>query len=123
MRSNYRLKVQSIAGQTSERAVYAILSQGGAMAQTMVPIDTSTLINSQYAPQIQSMPGRVRGHIGYTAEYAFAVHQASGRLAGEPRAGGNGRYWDPNAEPEFMTKGFEQIKPSVPQLLKAIYRV
>lgn len=123
VKANYKRTVQKISGQVSEGAVYAILSQGGAMAATMTPIDSSNLINSQYAPQISVGKEKVRGHIGYTAEYAAAVHEAPGTLAGQPRANGNGNYWDPNAEPEFLTKGFDQIKSSIPAILKAAYRV
>lgn len=144
MRKNYRRTVQRIAGTVSDRAVYEILSQGGAMAATMTPIDTSNLINSQYAPQIDMKSGKVAGHIGYTADYASAVHGMPGTLKGQPRAHfgrtgnqsaqgpmvprafgggtGNGNYWDPNAEPEFLTKGFEEIKPAIPAILKRNYR-
>ena len=137
MKRNFRVAVKDITEGTSERAVYAILSQGGAMGAQMTPIDTSTLINSQTAPQIEVKRGKVKGSIGYTADYAAAVHEASGKLKGEPRAhfgqtregvmfgGGTetGRYWDPNAEPEFLKKGFEQLKPAIPALLRKLYRV
>ncbi|MCI2809389.1 hypothetical protein [Eoetvoesiella caeni] len=122
VRKSYRRTVERIAGQVSEGAVYEILSQGGAMAATMTPIDTSNLINSQYAPQIEQNKGKVSGHIGYTAEYASAVHEAPGTLAGQPRKSGNGDYWDPNAEREFLSKGFDEIKPAIPAILKRNYR-
>ncbi len=38
----------------TDAALYAILSEGGALAQTMVPIDTGTLANSQYAPRLNN---------------------------------------------------------------------
>ena len=50
VRRNLRVAVENIAEGRSERAIYEILSQGAAMAQTMTPIDTSNLINSQTAP-------------------------------------------------------------------------
>lgn len=129
----------------SEAALYAILSQGAAIAQTMTPIDTSNLANSQYAPQIDMRAGKVTGQVGYTARYAKAVHEAPGTLKGLPRehfgktgnqsafgpqqvvsfggGSGTGSYWDPDAEPQFLTKGFEQLKPSIPVILKEVYRV
>lgn len=123
VKRRYKAVVKEISQQRSERAVRAILSQGGAMAARMTPVDTSTLINSQYAPQIAIAAGSVRGHLGYTAEYAFFVHQAPGKLAGQPRSGKRGNYWDPGAEPGFMVKGFEKLDPQIPSLLKAIYSV
>lgn len=111
------------SAEKSESALYAILSQGAAIAQTMTPIDTSNLANSQYAPEIDIKSGEVVGQVGYTARYAMAVHEARGVLDGLPRENGNGNYWDPDAEPQFLTKGFEQLKPSIPAILKEVYRV
>lgn len=122
VKRNYRLTVQRVAGPVSERAVYEILSQGGAMAATMTPVDTSNLINSQYAQQIDVRQGKVSGHIGYTAGYAAAVHEAPGKLIGQARPSGRGDYWDPNAEPQFLSKGFNKIKSSIPAILKKNYR-
>lgn len=122
VRSNYKRTVQRIAQPVSEGAVYAVLSQGRAMADTMTPIDTSNLINSGYAPQITVARGKVTGTVGYTAGYAFAVHEASGTLKGQPRPGGRGDYWDPNANPRFLDEGFEQLKSSIPAILRAYYR-
>ncbi len=122
VRANYRRTVQKIARPVSEGAVYAVLSQGRAMADTMTPIDTSNLINSGYAPQITVARGKVTGTVGYTASYAFAVHEASGTLKGQSRLSGRGDYWDPNAQPRFLVEGFDQLKSSVPAILKAYYR-
>ncbi|HCE9349130.1 TPA: hypothetical protein NH039_004284 [Pseudomonas aeruginosa] len=126
VRRNLRVAVENIAGGVSERAVYEVLSQGAAMAQTMTPIDTSTLVNSQTAPQITVGPNGVEGSVGYTAAYAAAVHDAPGTLVGQPRDENDpsrGDYWDPNAEPEFLTKGFDQIIPAIPAILRRTYRV
>ena len=119
----FKMTVDRAAGPVSEGAVYAILSQGGALAQTMTPIDTSTLINSQYAPQVDVQRGKVAGTLGYTASYAFAVHNASGKLAGQPRENGNGDYWDPSGEPGFLSKGFDQVQAYVPGILRHYYKV
>ncbi|HEJ6092042.1 TPA: hypothetical protein SL805_005708 [Pseudomonas aeruginosa] len=126
VRRNLRVAVENIAGGVSERAVYEVLSQGAAMAQTMTPIDTPTLVNSQTAPQIAVGSNGVEGSVGYTAAYAAAVHEAPGTLAGQPRDENDpsrGDYWDPNAEPEFLTKGFDQIIPAIPAILRRTYRV
>lgn len=118
---------QQIAGTIeetrTEAAIYAILSEGGAIAQTMVPVDTSTLINSQYAPQIEKTTVGMTGYIGYTAKYAGWVHEMPGKLKGLPRANGNGLYWSPEGEPMFLTKGFQQLQPKIPAILKRVYSV
>ncbi|HHY0622718.1 TPA: hypothetical protein ACVU5F_000714 [Vibrio parahaemolyticus] len=128
---------EDIVGIRTDAALYAILSEGGALAQTMVPIDTGTLANSQYAPEIEQRGGQTIGTIGYTAAYAGAVHEMSGKLKGQPRAHfgttregvefgggtGKGNYWDPDAEPQFLTKGFKQLEPHIPAILERIYRV
>lgn len=107
----------------TEAAVYEILQAGAADAQTRTPRDTGFLSQSQYQPQIEVTAKGVHGEIGYTAAYAAAVHDMPGTLMGEDRANGNGKYWSPNAEPEFLEKGFEAIEPSIPAILKEVYRV
>lgn len=128
VRRNYKRTIERIAGEVTHRAVYEILSQGGAAAAGLTPVDTSDLINSQYAPQISQQQGKTSGHIGYTAGYAAAVHDAPGKLRGLPRAPknrGRGNYWDPKAlaEPEFLKKGFDEIGPDIPAILKKHYRI
>lgn len=123
VKQGFRMKIEDISQAKTEGAVYAILSQGAAMAQTMTPIDTSTLINSQYAPQIETGRRGTTGSVGYTAAYAAAVHDAPGTLAGQPRANGNGDYWDPNGRPGFLEQGFDDVKSSIPGILSRHYRV
>lgn len=123
VRHNIARAIADIDKLNTHRAVYAILSQGAAMAQVMTPIDTGFLVNSQYAPQITHHKGKTTGHIGYTALYAAAVHEALGTMRGEPRPSNRGNHWDPNAEPEFLKKGFEQIRPAIPAILQQIYGV
>lgn len=121
VKRNYKALTEKISGKRTEVAVAAILSQGGSMAATMTPIHTSTLINSHFV-DIYPSNGKVIGRTGYTASYASAVHDAPGKLKGESRPDGSGNYWDPNAEPGFLTKGFEEIKPSIPAILRRAYR-
>lgn len=125
------IKINDIDQRKTPAAVYAVLAEGGAAADTMTPVDTSNLINSRTAPLIDSVPGRVTGTVAYTARYAAAVHSMSGKLKGQPRAhfgqtrqgGGTdkGNYWDPAGEPQFLAKGFDSILPAVPAILKAVY--
>ena len=122
VKSAIRLKLGDAATGKTEAAIYAVLSQGAAVAATMTPADTGTLVNSQYAPQIErGANGKTTGSVGYTAAYAGAVHDATGALKGQDRPSGNGQFWDPSGEPGFLDKGFEQIKPAIPNILKAVY--
>lgn len=123
VRLNAERVFDEIGQRRTERAVRAILIQGSELAATMTPIDTSTLVNSRYAPRIKQEAGRTIGTVGYTANYAAAVHDAPGTLKGLPRPGNRGKYWGPDGEPGFLTKGFEKVKPSIPRLLRGIYRV
>lgn len=123
VRLNLKRAFSDIDQKNTNRAVYAILSQGAALAQTMTPIATGFLTNSQYIPRIEQIKGKTVGNVGYTALYAAAVHEKLGTMKGEPRPNNMGRYWDPNAEPRFLTKGFEQLRPSIPAILRSIYGV
>lgn len=123
VRANVTKILANASDKVTGRAVYAILSQGGALADTMTPIDTSTLVNSRYRPEIKTVDGKTTGTVGYTANYAAAVHSAPGTLKGVPRPGNRGNHWDPDGEPGFLTKGFEKLQPSIPKILEEIYRV
>lgn len=70
---------------------------------TLTPIDTSTLINSQF-DTVEVSGTRITGKVGYSANYALYVHNASGKLKGRPRSNGNGTYWSPGGEPQFSPK-------------------
>lgn len=122
-RVRVRLKAtfNDIKGQRTRDAVYTILSQGAGIAQTMTPIEQGNLINSQTEPRLGETPTGINGIVAYTAEYAGAVHEAPGTLRGQERPSGSGQYWDPDGEPEFLTKGFEEVKPAIPAILRRIY--
>lgn len=89
---------------------------------TITPIETSTLINSQF-DTIEVNGTRVTGKVGYSANYALYVHNASGKLKGQPRPSGKGTYWGPNAEPKFLTKAAEKTKDLVDKAIKAEMRL
>lgn len=100
-----------IKGPKAEKTLTEVLITAAGLAATMTPIDTSNLINSQYR-KITAYGTRVVGAIGYTAAYAAAVHNAKGTLLGTntPRSTSDpsrGNAWDPDAEPEFLRKAFE----------------
>lgn len=84
---------------------------------TLTPIDTSTLINSQF-DTVEVSGTRITGKVGYSAKYALYVHNASGKLTGKPRSNGNGTYWSPGGEPLFLTKAAQRTKDLVDSVIK-----
>lgn len=121
VRRKLKALTEKITGPMSEKTLTQALIVGGMYADLLTPQDTGNLLRSRYREVIKVGNGWV-GQYGYTAAYAAAVHGMSGKLDGKPRADfgvtragksfgggtGKGNYWDPNAEPEFLTKGFER---------------
>ncbi|ARK07758.1 hypothetical protein LPST10_00026 [Salmonella phage LPST10] len=114
-------KTEQIVGTiTAEKAVRAIKSATYIIrteSATLTPIDTSTLINSQF-DTVEVSGTRITGKVGYSAKYALYVHNASGKLTGKPRSNGNGTYWSPNAEPRFLTKAADKTRSLVDSVIK-----
>lgn len=100
-----RVQVKAARGMTQA------LILGASEASVLTPIDTSTLINSQYK-KVDSQAGRVVGTVGYTAEYAAAVH--------DPNNPQNFRR--ASAEKEFLKHGFENAEPNIRAVLKGSIR-
>lgn len=95
-----------IADNLTERTLTELLIVAQGYSTLMTPAEYGNLRNSQYRI-VRPYNGGIRGQIGYTANYAAAVHNASGKLRGTPRKSGNGNYWDPAGEPQFLSKAFE----------------
>lgn len=102
--------------QKAARAMTQVLILGASEAASMTPIETSTLINSQFQ-DVDNQAGKIVGTVGYTAEYALNVHEAKGTWKGRPRESGRGNYWDPSGEPRFLEKGFEDAEPNIEAVL------
>ena len=84
------------------RGMTQALILGASEAAVMTPIDTSTLLNSQFR-DVRLEGEKVVGTVGYTADYAEAVH--------DPKNKQNFRR--ASAEKEFLRKGFEQAEPNI----------
>lgn len=114
-------KTEQIIGTiTAEKAVRALKSATYIIrteSATLTPIDTSTLINSQF-DTVEVSGTRITGKVGYSAKYALYVHNASGKLAGKPRSNGNGTYWSPGGKPQFLTKAAQRTKDLVDSVIK-----
>ena len=80
---------------------------GSSQAALYTPIDTSTLINSQYR-EIVINGSLVTGRVGYSANYAMLVH--------DPNVKQNFRR--PTAQKEFLSKGFEDTRGQIDALVK-----
>lgn len=108
------------------RAIAQALLIGGSHAAGYIPRVTGNLVNSKF-DSIRVLPGRIVGTLGFTAEYALAVHEAIGKLKGMPRpmrdGKGQGVYWGPGGEPQFLRKGFEEAQPLILAAIKGELKV
>lgn len=105
---------------TSVKAVRAIKAATYIIrteSATMTPIETSALINSQF-DTVEVNGTMITGRVGYAANYAIYVHNASGKLSGQPRPSGKGVYWGPHGEPQFLLKAGTKTKELVDQVIK-----
>ena len=88
--------------QKAARGVTQALILGASEASVMTPVDTSTLLNSQFR-RVDKEGSRIVGTVGYTAEYAADVHDPNIKQ----------RFRRSTAEKEFLRKGFEEAEPNI----------
>lgn len=101
-KANLNRLIDDVQGRKVVRALQSALIIGGSQAALYTPIDTSTLINSQYR-EIEVNGTRVTGRVGYTANYAVFVHDPN-----VPQT-----FRRATAQKEFLTKGFEDTKRQI----------
>ena len=106
--ANLNKLIGDIQGRKTVRAIQSALLIGGAQAALYTPIDTSTLINSQYR-DISVNGTLITGRVGYSANYAVYVH--------DPSIPQNFRR--STAQKEFLTKGFDDTRD---QIDSAVYK-
>lgn len=92
----------SEVGKKGARGMTQALILGASEASVLTPIDTSTLINSQFR-SVREDGTKVVGTVGYTAAYALAVHDPN-----NPQ-----KFRRATAQKLFLSKGFEQAEPSI----------
>lgn len=110
-----RSTVQLVANVTqrkAQRAVTVALIIGAGYAAIMTPIDTSFLINGQYR-KVSKVGAGFSGLIGYTANYAAAVHDPS-----NPQ-----RFKRAGAEKLFLQKGFEENRAEIDAQVRASFQI
>ncbi|MFP8461788.1 HK97 gp10 family phage protein [Enterobacter hormaechei] len=105
-KKNLNALVGDIQGRKVVRAMQSALIIGGSQAALYTPIDTSTLINSQFR-EITVNGNRVTGRVGYSANYAAYVH--------DPSVPQNFRR--ATARKEFLTKGFEDTQRQIDAMI------
>jgi len=82
----------------------AVLSIGLTHSKELTPIEFSNLINSTIT-NVDITPTGVIGTVTYTANYAAALE--FGKWKPKPINEKAGPAWNPDAEPHFLKKGFE----------------
>lgn len=93
------------------RGMTQALVLGASEASVLTPIDTSTLLNSQFR-RVDKDGERIVGTVGYTADYALPVH--------DPKNPQNFRR--ASARKEFLKEGFERAEPNIRAVLKGAIR-
>ncbi|EPH7505747.1 TPA: hypothetical protein MDV13_003130 [Klebsiella pneumoniae] len=102
IRRNIKALVSDVTGRRLPRAMRAALHEAGVVAALYTPIDTSTLINSQYQ-EVLTNGTRITGRIGYSANYAIYV--ADPNIAQTFRR--------VTARKEFLQQGVADAKPQM----------
>lgn len=101
-KANLERLIGDIQGRKSVRAITKALIIGASQAALYTPIDTSTLINSQFR-DISVNGTRLTGRVGYSANYAMYVHDLNVKQT----------FRRATAEKEFLTKGFADSKQAI----------
>lgn len=109
--------VEDVRTRKAVRAIKSAMFIIGAESALMTPMDTGTLVNSQFQETMINGT-RITGRLGYSANYAVYVHNASGIMKGLPRPNKRGNYWDPSGEPKFLTKAAERTRRQVDDIIR-----
>ncbi|HCT7003545.1 TPA: HK97 gp10 family phage protein [Morganella morganii] len=110
--ANINALVGNITGRKVTRAIQSAMLIGGAQATLFTPIDTSTLINSQFR-EITVNGTRVTGRVGYSANYAVFVHDPKVKQT----------FRRATARKEFLTLGFEESRDEIEAVMHQEMRI
>ena len=89
------------------RAMHASMTVASTQAAIYTPIDTSTLINSQYR-EVVINGTRITGRVGYTANYAAYVADPSIKM----------KFKRPTAKKDFLNEGFKDVEAEILDIFK-----
>lgn len=101
-KANLTKLIGDIQGRKAVRAIYKALYIGGAQASLYTPIDTSTLINSQFR-DVNVSGKMLTGRVGFSANYAVYVHDPSVKQ----------NFRRSTARKEFLKLGFEESRSQI----------
>ena len=90
------------------RALTQAVILGASEASVLTPIDTGTLLNSQFR-HVSKDGSRIVGRAGYTADYAVPVHDPAVKQT----------FRRPTATKLFLKKGFERAEPAIKAVIKS----
>ncbi|MCW2477753.1 HK97 gp10 family phage protein [Candidatus Symbiopectobacterium sp. NZEC135] len=99
--------IGDIQGRKAVRALQSAMIIGGSQAALYTPIDTSTLINSQFRELVVNGT-RLTGRVGYTANYATYVHDPNVKQT----------FRRATAKKEFLKEGFEETRSQIDAVVK-----
>ncbi|WP_340608085.1 HK97 gp10 family phage protein [Xenorhabdus bharatensis] len=94
--------IGDIRGRKVVRAVYKALYIGSTQAALYTPIDTATLINSQFR-DVRFDGVRLTGRVGYSANYAIYVHDPAVRQD----------FRRATAKKAFLKSGFDEMRREI----------
>ncbi|EBV1888645.1 HK97 gp10 family phage protein [Salmonella enterica subsp. enterica serovar Coquilhatville] len=100
--------IGTIQGKKAVRAIYKAMYIGGSQATLYTPIDTSTLINSQFR-DVRVSGVRVTGRVGYSASYAILVHDPEVKQ----------KFRRATAKKEFLKLGFDEMRSQIDKAVAA----
>lgn len=111
LRQQFGQLIDNMKWPQTERTVTEMTIQARQYADELTPVATGNLINSGYR-NVRRIGDTMIGEVGYTAKYAFFVHNAPGKLRGmgvyrSPRR--LGIVWGPDGEPQFLAKGRDKM--------------
>lgn len=99
--------IDDISGRKVVRAIQSALIIGSSQAALYTPIDTSTLLNSQFR-ELNINGVLVTGRIGYSANYALSVHDPNVKQ----------KFRRSTAEKEFLRKGFDDMRAQIDEVVR-----
>ncbi|WP_049364089.1 MULTISPECIES: hypothetical protein [Haemophilus] len=104
-------QLAEVIGETASvkanRAMFRILHIVAPLAAKYTPIDTSTLINSQYS-EVMVNGAILTGRIGYSANYAIYVHDPNVKQI----------FRKPGAKKEFLSSAFKESESAFEGIIK-----
>lgn len=99
--------IGDIQGRKAVRALQSAMIIGGSQSALYTPIDTSTLINSQFRELVVN-GSRLTGRVGYSANYAAYVHDPAVKQT----------FRRATAKKEFLKEGFEETRSQIDAVIK-----